>query len=135
MNNKALMNELYKGSLTDIEDIIFCIEAFKDMNKGFAYTAMDGYFDETIVLCRKELKRLIKYHEEKFDEQVDLKVITDKVKGFAMRIDEADYIINQIKNSGIFLTESEQLFIEGLLNKKTLTNKQANWLKLIYQRT
>lgn len=131
------MQALYNASLSDIEDMILCIEELKKLNNNLLYTKRDGFYSKSIDLCKKELKSLLKYHEDKFNEKINIRIITDKLNGVAMRITDALIMISYIEKTGVRLSYLEQSFIDSLKqgNSIKLTQKQADWLRKIYERT
>jgi hypothetical protein len=130
-------NYYYTESLDDIKHNIECLDwmcAFESRNR---HTAFEGTFTETIELLKKEQKILAKQHNIDYNDDIDVRIMTEAIRGIGMSKDTANKLINHILKSNIRLSEAEEKFIESISqsNYKSLTQKQDKWLKDIYGRT
>lgn len=77
---KELNVALYNSSLDDIEHMIECIEELRELNLNLRYTGREGFYSQTIGLCRKELDRLVKQHNKNYDDKVDNRTIFENTR-------------------------------------------------------
>ena len=133
---KELNLYLYKSSIDDIEQMVECIEEFKKLNFSLRYTGREGFYSETIKLCKTYLNKLVNEHENNYEEKIDTSIMSDKIKNIGMRISRALVIISQIEQSETPLSYNEESFLNKIKenNTKHLNLNQAEWLKIIYER-
>jgi hypothetical protein len=129
------MNDLYKESISNITFNIECIKFFKSLKRKYKYCTIESLIDEAIRLLKEKQKKLAKYHNSYYSDDVDIKQIENAVKGLGMKKAEAMKLISQIRRvTG--LTDAEDKFLSSLERNPAnhLSVKQSEWLNNIYTR-
>jgi len=128
------MNELYKESISNITFNIECIEFFKSLKRKYKYCAIEKIIDESLRLLKEEQKKLAKYHNAYYSDDVDIKQIENAVKGVGMKMSDAVKLIAQIRRFKVSDSDEKLLSSIARMSSNYLSVKQSEWLNNIYAR-
>jgi hypothetical protein len=128
------MNELYKESISNITFNIECISFFKLLKRKYKYCAIEKIIDESLRLLKEEQKKLAKYHNSYYSDDVDIKQIENAVKGVGMKMSDAVKLITQIRRFKVSDSDEKLLSSIARMTANHLSIKQSEWLNNIYAR-
>ena len=128
------MNVIYKESISNITFNIECISFFKSLKRKYKYCTIESLIDESLRLLKEEQKKLAKYHNSYYSDDVDIKQIENAVKGVGMKTVDAVKLIAQIRRFKVNDADEKLLSSIARMSSNYLSVKQSEWLNNIYAR-